>query len=216
MTEREAIEWLEEIKNSVRGGDEGFDEKRKKALEMGIKSLKRDDADGCTGCAFEFVEEWEMPCVKCKRGCKDYWRGKGMTNQEVITILKNLEQSLDAYCELNDEGKTAFCLAIEALNSPIPMSSPSDLISRQDALDALSHLMDTEGFRDGWTVSRSNVERMLKSLPSAEPEYAEMKKEFLRMASYIDVILECSDEQKETLIGFIKKLSDYMPWKESD
>lgn len=29
---------------------------------------------GCRHCAFEDVEEWEMPCVKCKRCCKDYYR----------------------------------------------------------------------------------------------------------------------------------------------
>lgn len=29
---------------------------------------------GCDGCAFESVEEWEMPCCKCKQGCKDYYR----------------------------------------------------------------------------------------------------------------------------------------------
>lgn len=31
-------------------------------------------ADGCTGCAFIRVEEWEEPCVRCKRNSKDYWR----------------------------------------------------------------------------------------------------------------------------------------------
>ena len=31
-------------------------------------------ADGCQGCAFYDKEEWEMPCSKCKRNCKDYWR----------------------------------------------------------------------------------------------------------------------------------------------
>lgn len=31
-------------------------------------------ADGCSGCAFESTKEWEMPCAKCKRNCKDYWR----------------------------------------------------------------------------------------------------------------------------------------------
>lgn len=46
------------------------------ALDMAIKALDRQDADGCTGCAFANVEEWEMPCVRCKRGCKDYWRAK--------------------------------------------------------------------------------------------------------------------------------------------
>lgn len=32
---------------------------------------------GCDGCAFEYVEEWEMPCAKCKRNCKDYYRRPG-------------------------------------------------------------------------------------------------------------------------------------------
>ena len=31
---------------------------------------------GCEHCAFEDVEEWELPCCKCKRGCKDYYRYK--------------------------------------------------------------------------------------------------------------------------------------------
>ena len=33
-------------------------------------------ADGCCGCAFEDVAEWEMPCQKCKRNCKDFWRAR--------------------------------------------------------------------------------------------------------------------------------------------
>ena len=45
-----------------------------------------------------------------------------------------------------------------------------DCISRQAALEALSHMMDTDGFRDGWSVSRANVDCMLRSLPSVEPE----------------------------------------------
>ena len=55
------------------------------------------------------------------------------------------------------------------------------------------------------------------SLPSAQPEdYTELKREFLQMASYIDVLLECSDVQKETMMGFISRLSQYMPWTERD
>ena len=38
-----------------------------------------------------------------------------------------------------------------------------------------------------------------------------LKREFLRMASYIDVILECSDAQKETLLGFVSRLAEFMP-----
>lgn len=40
------------------------------------KVLDASLADGCLGCAFESVEEWEMPCKKCRRNCKDYWRKK--------------------------------------------------------------------------------------------------------------------------------------------
>ncbi len=31
-------------------------------------------ADGCSDCAYYDVEEWNMPCAKCKRNTKDYWR----------------------------------------------------------------------------------------------------------------------------------------------
>jgi ribosomal protein S27E len=38
-----------------------------------------------------------------------------MTNIQAIDLLKGLEQSLDDYYGLNDEGKTAFHMAITAL-----------------------------------------------------------------------------------------------------
>lgn len=49
---------------------------RKMYAELAINALEKQMADGCVGCAFEDVEEWEMPCRKCKRACKDYWRAK--------------------------------------------------------------------------------------------------------------------------------------------
>lgn len=65
-----------------------------------------------------------------------------MNKQQAINLLKNLEQSLDDYCELNDEGKTAFCMAIEALNrSEFPNNS--DTISRQAAIDAVKSISDS-------------------------------------------------------------------------
>ena len=48
-----------------------------------------------------------------------------------------------------------------------------DLIERQAAIDALGHMMDTDGFRDGWAVSRANVDCMLRALPSVQPEACE-------------------------------------------
>lgn len=38
--------------------------------------VEKEKADGCQMCAFENTEEWELPCRKCKRNCKDYWRPK--------------------------------------------------------------------------------------------------------------------------------------------
>jgi hypothetical protein len=36
------------------------------------------NADGCKECAFEDVHPWEMPCDRCKRNSKDYWRAKAV------------------------------------------------------------------------------------------------------------------------------------------
>ena len=62
-------------------------------------------------------------------------------------------------------------------------------------------------------------EEELDKAPSAQQEredYTEMKREFLRMASYIDSLLVCSDEQKETLMNFISRIAEDMPWTERD
>lgn len=88
----------------------------------------------------------------------------------------------------------------------------NDLIYRKVAIDAVHMYYDE--FHEG---DPDSVEDVLKALPSAQPEdYTELKREFLRMASYIDVLLECSDGQKETLIGFISRLAEFMPWTERD
>ena len=39
----------------------------------------------------------------------------GVNSRQAINLLKGLEQSLDDYCELNDEGENAFRMAITAL-----------------------------------------------------------------------------------------------------
>lgn len=58
-----------------------------------------------------------------------------MNNQAAITLLKGLEQSLDDYCELNDEGKTAFRMAITALevfgiSEQLPSAQPERKTAR--------------------------------------------------------------------------------------
>lgn len=106
-----------------------------------------------------------------------------------------------------------------------------DLISRTQAIDALDEqikfcdnaLCDFNiSLKDEYAVkveraSLCAYKEILEDLPPAQPEdYTELKREFLRMASYIDVLLECSDEQKKTLIGFISRLAEFMPWTERD
>ena len=93
-----------------------------------------------------------------------------------------------------------------------------DLISRQAAIDALAPYAEYESNRTNaeW-VRRINT--VLSALPPAQREredYTEMKREFLRMASYIDSLLVCSDEQKETLMNFISRIADDMPWTKGD
>lgn len=61
-----------------------------------------------------------------------------MNNQQAINLLKGLEQSLDDYCELNDEGKTAFGMAITALelfgNSEQLPSAQPEIIRCRDCV----------------------------------------------------------------------------------
>lgn len=45
--------------------------------------IERQEADGCVHCVFNDKEDWEMPCVKCRRACKDYWRYDGGTARKV-------------------------------------------------------------------------------------------------------------------------------------
>lgn len=92
------------------------------------------------------------------------------------------------------------------------MNDVNDAISRQAAIDATKKHYRAHD-NDLLELIAFDIER----LPSVQPEdYTELKREFLRMALYIDVLLECSDEQKETLIGFISRLAEFMPWTERD
>ena len=92
----------------------------------------------------------------------------------------------------------------------------ADLIDRRLVLKTLCERRcgeEPKGCPSGFCTESLAVD----CLPSAQQEdYTELKREFLRMASYIDVLLECSDEQKETLTGFISRLAEFMPWTERD
>lgn len=53
--------------------NQDFNELLRDALDIARNQAR---AGGCTGCAFEDREEWDMPCSRCNRNCKDYWRAK--------------------------------------------------------------------------------------------------------------------------------------------
>lgn len=105
-----------------------------------------------------------------------------MTNIQAINLLKGLEQSLDDYCELNEEGKTAFRMAIEALScSEFPNSS--DTICRQAAIEAIEEYADRlqmvdwkenpgvpyKAYALNWCINT------IRDLPSAQPEIIHCK-----------------------------------------
>ena len=107
-----------------------------------------------------------------------------MSNQEAIALLRNLEDSLDSYCELSEEGKTAFRMAIEALSSS-EFPNNSDAISRQAAIDALDEQIEQcdkslssfdISLKDEYAVKVERASLVafretLEYLPPAEPEH---------------------------------------------
>jgi len=91
----------------------------------------------------------------------------------------------------------------------------ADLIDRQAAVDVLAD-MHCKSDEDGYVwIIRSDAWARIDAQPERE-DYTEMKREFIRMAGYIDSLLVCSDEQKETLMNFISRLAEFMPWTERD
>lgn len=104
-----------------------------------------------------------------------------MNNREAIALLRNLEDALDSYCELNEEGKNAFRMAIESLelfgnSEHLPSAQPDvpdindgDTISRQAAIDAVA-----KWFYDVFGITESDgtatIFKRLRELPPAQPE----------------------------------------------
>lgn len=80
-----------------------------------------------------------------------------MNSRQAINLLKDLEQCLDDYCELNDEGKTAFGMAITALElfgntERLPSAQPENTRILAEALNGspLLYPCDKLWSREGW------------------------------------------------------------------
>lgn len=73
MTEIEALLQIQAIPQKIW---EQLSDADNEAIKISVQALVRENADGCMGCVFVDAEKWELPCTKCKRCCKDYWRAK--------------------------------------------------------------------------------------------------------------------------------------------
>lgn len=94
-----------------------------------------------------------------------------MTSQVAITLLKNLEQSLDDYCELNNEGRTAFNMAITALEQ---FGNSEQLYTINSLPTVQSDMQEADIVEIMEQLRNTKV----TILPSAEPE--------VKPISYID------------------------------
>lgn len=89
MTREEAIEWLGRIKDRyIHGVDEGFDNKRKEAIDMAIEALQAEPTTRCIeckyfrlcnedthliACGYEWCSWWQRPVIStgyCHCGAK--------------------------------------------------------------------------------------------------------------------------------------------------
>ena len=85
------------------------------------------------------------------------------------------------------------------------------LINKDKATEVICSLfMEVEDMSP--TKAYDFAETIMDALSVASLEDClNLKREFIRMASYIDCLLDCTDEQREVLMGFVSKLAEYMP-----
>ena len=110
-----------------------------------------------------------------------------MNSRQAINLLKGLEQSLDDYCELNDEGKAAFRMAITALElfgnaeqlpsaqPDVPDTNVGDMISREDAIKEICEdieWLESQGCTEIPLAERKERDvDIIKNLPSVQPKH---------------------------------------------
>ena len=90
MTNQEAIIWIKSIKDKyIHGGDDDFDEQRKKALDMAIEALKhkpvQTGARGCFNCKYKYVDEIDYPCSWCSHSEK--WESAEKNDSLIVDDL---------------------------------------------------------------------------------------------------------------------------------
>lgn len=205
MTNEQASEYLKGIMSSPSRKTDLFIE----ALEMAINALEAQWRQEL------IVGSYLLEEPSCS---EEPNRSDLIRRQDAIDVAKqhwykpDIAKALEELPSVQLKPKTAESGSVDSEMPKIKTdrTTGGDLINRQDAINAF----EPDHSQDWYTPY---IIEKLESLQSAQSEdYAELKREFLRMASYIDVLLECSDVQKETLIGFISRLAEFMPWTERD
>ena len=133
----------------------------------------------------------------------------GVNSRQAINLLKGLEQSLDDYCELNDEGKAAFRMAITALElfgnaEQLPSAQPeirtqmssANCISRQAALDCVTY--DVE-----YTTE------CIKALPSLQPTCNQLATDTISRQEAIEAVFK--DDRYTTIKQRLEALPSKQP-----
>lgn len=72
----ESTETIPNSKVAIEAFQRGYEQGLAKGKEDAFRM--KENADGCVGCEYEDVKSWEMPCDRCKRNSKDYWRVKAV------------------------------------------------------------------------------------------------------------------------------------------
>lgn len=83
MTYKEAYKKMTKVEIGANYRGELTEEEKREyeeAMWVMLEALRdcaaREQKVGCEDCAYLETEEWNMPCYRCIRSCKDYWREK--------------------------------------------------------------------------------------------------------------------------------------------
>ena len=108
-----------------------------------------------------------------------------MTREEAIKILQNPPRAYD------EKMWQALQMAIEALQA----KTDGDLISRQDAIDAINHICPVDTEYGCTLLDRVDVKCVLSDLPSAESKTGEWIENVVRWGNAITTVhgYKCSE-----------------------
>ena len=122
MTREEAIQyWKPRYEHITKFLEETREEpsirEYAEAIDMAISALSAEDADGCLGCEYEGLSEFDEPCTDCKNNYLNKWNPKKTEPSE------DIEGDIDFHCDLKHNRMTWFNNITE---------SPNDVVETDD------------------------------------------------------------------------------------